>query len=81
MVYVGSLDFNLYAIDSSGTVAWTFATGNTVFSSPVLTEDGRLLFIGEDGFLYCLLASGPPPPAQSPWPMFKHDAQRTGRQR
>jgi len=69
-VYVGSFDFNLYAVDSSGTVAWTFATGHLVFSSPVLTEDGRLLFIGEDGFLYCLLASGPPP-AQSPWPMFK----------
>ena len=32
-IYVGSNDFNLYAVNPDGTVKWTFATGNWVSST------------------------------------------------
>ena len=42
VVYVGSGDDNIYALDAaSGTVRWTYATGNGILSSPLATGGTR----------------------------------------
>ena len=59
VVYIGSWDNNLYALDAeSGIVQWTFATGSLIFSSPAVSEDGRIFFGGADGFIYALSPDG-----------------------
>ena len=46
-VYVGSNDFNLYAINSvDGTHRWNFSTGGKVISSPA---EGQHIFVGSCG--------------------------------
>ena len=54
VVYVGSGDDNVYALDAvTGHVRWTHPTGNEIFSSPVVS--GNVVYIGsEDGKLYAL---------------------------
>jgi len=57
VLYVGSSDRNLYALDvNSGELLWKFETGNTVFSSPAVAEG--VLYIGSsDKSLYALNAN------------------------
>jgi eukaryotic-like serine/threonine-protein kinase len=57
VVYFGSGDGNVYALDAaSGTLKWTFATGNVVHASPALAAG--TLFIGSwDTNLYALDAA------------------------
>jgi eukaryotic-like serine/threonine-protein kinase len=52
LVYIGSDDGNLYAIDAdSGTLRWKFATRGLVRSRPAISN--RLVyFASDDGFLY-----------------------------
>jgi outer membrane protein assembly factor BamB len=54
MVYFGSGDGNVYALDAaSGALKWAFATGNVVHASPAVA--GGLLYIGSwDHFFYAL---------------------------
>ena len=49
VVYAGSGDDNVYALDAvTGHVRWTYLTGNDIFSSPVVS--GNIVYIGsEDG--------------------------------
>lgn len=54
VVYIGSGDTNLYAIDAvSGDVKWTFETGGPVHSTP-LAAQGKVLFLSYDGFFYAV---------------------------
>src|ERR1700682_4373803 len=54
VVYVGSNDGNLYAIDAaSGKQKWTFRTGSRVDSSP-LVANGVAYFGSYDGNFYAL---------------------------
>ena len=54
-VYVGSTDYNLYAIDGrSGKLRWTFKTGGNLDSSPAIGADGTVYFGSEDGYLYAV---------------------------
>jgi len=54
VVYVGSTDGNLYAIDAAaGTLRWKFATGSRVVSSPAIAG-GRVEFLSYDGYFYAL---------------------------
>ena len=57
IVYFGSGDGNVYALDAAaGTVKWTFQTGDVVHASPALAEG--LLFIGSwDTYFYALDAA------------------------
>src|SRR3984885_9936082 len=54
MVYVGSFDRSLYAVDArTGAKVWSFPTGGSVFSSPA-AADG-LVYVGSgDGNMYAL---------------------------
>lgn len=78
-IYVGSGNGKLYAINPDGTLRWSFATGDRVFSSPAIGPDGTVYFGSWDGRFYAVSCSSHGL-ADSPWPMFHHDLQHTGRQ-
>ncbi len=55
MIYVGSYDGNLYALDSkTGKLKWTFKTGFAIASSPAIGADGTIYLGSGDGKLYAL---------------------------
>lgn len=57
LVYFGSGDGNVYALDAtSGTLKWTFPTGNVVHASPALA-DGTLFIGSWDTNLYAIDAA------------------------
>ena len=76
-IYFGCDDGNLYALDGNGNLLWTFQTGDDVFASPAIGPDGTIYFASADGVLYVL--RGCRPPVVSDWPMFRYDAERSGR--
>jgi len=54
IVYFGSQDHNIYAINAlSGTQIWNFTTLSTIESSPAVAN-GKVVTGGEDGYVYCL---------------------------
>src|ERR1700733_1610330 len=54
VIYVGSNDRNLYAVDlSSGTEKWKFATKGRITSSPAVA-DGVVYFVSYDSSLYAV---------------------------
>jgi outer membrane protein assembly factor BamB len=54
IVYFGSQDHNIYAVDAKyGHKIWSFTTNNTVESS-VAVADGKVVTGAEDGYVYCL---------------------------
>ena len=56
-VYFGSGDGNVYALDAkSGSVRWTFKTGNVVHASPAIA-DGTLFIGSWDSWFYALDAT------------------------
>jgi hypothetical protein len=58
-----------YAADSAGTV-------QAFLGSPAVAPDGTV-YTWTETHVYAFWASAPPEP-NSPWPMWRHDAQRTG---
>jgi eukaryotic-like serine/threonine-protein kinase len=61
VIYVGSADGNLYALDQeTGAQKWKFDTGEPVVSSPAVAN-GLVYFLGSDGALYAVMvATGAP---------------------
>jgi len=54
ILYVGSQDKNVYAIDSgSGNLIWKFQTNGTIESSPAVAN-GKVFIGSDDGYVYCL---------------------------
>ena len=54
MVYVGSTDHNLYAVErETGTLKWKFGTGSRVTSSPAVAS-GAVFFESYDGIFYAV---------------------------
>ena len=54
VVYFGSYDGNLYAVDiKTGKEKWRFKTGGKIFSSPAVA-DGVVYFGSHDGKLYAV---------------------------
>ena len=61
VIFVGSKDNNLYAINSDGSSKWTYQTGGAVYSTPAVGDvngDGKLevVFSSLDGWLYTVSA-------------------------
>jgi hypothetical protein len=78
-VYFGAGDFNLYALNSNGSLAWTYQTTSDIVGSPAILPDGSVLIASEDGNLYCLWGTAPPQ-ADAPWPMFQQSLDHNGQQ-
>ena len=55
-IYVGSDDYNLYALNAAdGSLKWKFTTGNSVGSSPAISADGKTVYVGStDGNIYAV---------------------------
>ena len=78
-VLVGSGDGTLYAIDPDGSERWLFETGGSISSSPVIISDGTV-YIGSSDNNVNAINTHSGGPADSPWPMFRGNPQRNGRQ-
>ncbi len=77
-IYVGSDDYNLYAINPDGSQKWAFQTGGHVSSFPAISSDGTIYVGSYDDKLYAINGSSLGL-AQSSWPMFHKNLQHTGR--
>lgn len=82
--YVFAEDLRLHAVSADGKVLWRFATGGRIRldtpharPSPKIGPDGTIYLGSLEGRLYAIQGDGPP--ADSPWPMYRRDAQNTGR--
>lgn len=59
ILYLGSLDETLYAIDTEdGILLWAFTTDNSIASSPNMDEVGNIYFGCHDNNVYCLYPGG-----------------------
>ncbi len=57
VVYAGSQDKNMYAIDAeNGNLIWNYTTGGPIITSPAVAN-GKVYFGSEDGYVYCLDAA------------------------
>ena len=77
-IYVGSWDNQLYAINPDGSNKWEFRTGSKILSSPALGGDGTIYVGSSDGNIYVIQTSTTGV-LKSSWPMFRQNAQHTGR--
>jgi outer membrane protein assembly factor BamB len=57
-IYVGSADYNLYAINPDGTMKWSYKTGGTVDSSPAVGTDGTVYVGSSDSKIYAINPNG-----------------------
>ena len=77
-IYIGAGNDIFYALDSqNGNIKWQLESGGKFLSSPALSDEGIIYVGSRDGKLYAIKGSSGP--ADSPWPMFGQNAQRTGR--
>ncbi len=55
IVYVGSLDANMYALDANtGNIIWNYTTGGPILSSPAI-DGGGVYFTSEEPVFRCPL--------------------------
>ncbi|MDB4713064.1 PQQ-binding-like beta-propeller repeat protein, partial [bacterium] len=78
IIYIGADDGKLYAISSKdGSKVWEYQqASDATYSSPLISGDGTVL-VNAGNTLYAIKGSSGP--ADSPWPMFGQNGQRTGR--
>ena len=70
---------SLQAFQADGELLWQAETDANLTSSPVVGTDGVVYFTAER-YLYAVQPAGPGlPPASTSWPMFRANAQHTGR--
>ncbi len=54
ILYVGSLDHNLYALDAqTGVIKWSFHTGNSILNAPTISN-GKIYLGSNDGKIYVI---------------------------
>ena len=53
-VLVGSQDGKLYNVARDGTLRWSYATGDIIFSSPAVAHDGTIYIGSDDDHLYAV---------------------------
>lgn len=55
VVYIGSVDGYMYALNKKGELVWKYQTGGAISeSAPALGPDGTLYFSSDDGYLYAV---------------------------
>lgn len=76
IVYVGSLDHHVYALNASGTLRWSYRTQGQVYSPPSVA--GTVVYVGSnDGHIYALRAAARASPRLL-WRYPGHGAARIG---
>ena len=71
----------VHALDGRlGIAKWNFKTGDAVWSSPAIGNNGNLYIGSNDNKIY-KIAGNSHGPANSPWAMYGRSAQRTGADR
>ena len=59
IIYAGSKDHNIYAIDASdGSVIWKYLADHEIVGTPAVDEDGNIYAGSKDDYLYCLNPDG-----------------------
>lgn len=80
IVYAAAID-DFWAVTTDGDVLWKYRADSAgvpqpFVGSPAIAPDGTV-YTFTSTHVYAFWASAPPEP-NSPWPMWRHDAQRTG---
>jgi len=78
LIYMGAGNGMFYAFNPDGTVNWTYDIGHGIYLAPAIGINKTIYIGSTNGTLYALNSSSTGPDA-TPWPMFHHDAQHTGR--
>lgn len=78
VIYYGSWDDGVYALNPDGTLKYRFPTDGNVWSSPAIGADGTIYIGSYDGKIYALemFAEGL---ANDTWPMFGKDVKHMSR--
>ncbi len=58
VIYFGTDNGYLYALESNGQRKWQYKTDGIVRSTPAIDDDGTIYFGSEDGYLYALNPNG-----------------------
>lgn len=58
VIYFGSNDKNLYAVNPDGSLKWKFQTGGEVISSPAISENGIVYVGSKDNKIYAIYPDG-----------------------
>jgi outer membrane protein assembly factor BamB len=78
LIWCGAEDGRFYAFEAEdGSVRWEWDLGGAVQSSPAVGPDGRVYITAHGVGLFVI--QGAAPPADSPWPMYRCNAARQGR--
>jgi hypothetical protein len=76
--YVVTETGKLLAINTAtGTQIWEYDTGKPIYHAPVIGPNGNIYLLVDRSDL--VVVAGSAEAALSPWPMERHDAQRTSR--
>jgi hypothetical protein len=80
ILYAAGAD-RFYAYDTAGSLLWQYVADSAgvnqpFLGSPAIAPDGTV-YTWTETHVYAFWGSAPPEP-NSPWPMWRHDAQRTG---
>ncbi len=78
MIYYGSNDEKVLALNSSGTLQWELLVTGLVSTSPAMGFGGNIYVGTESGYLYAIETASSRL-ATDLWPSFHHDARHTGR--
>ena len=57
-IYIGATDSKFYAINSNGTLKWTYTAGSSIQGSAAIGADGTIYFGCRDGKLYAIMDNG-----------------------
>jgi hypothetical protein len=78
LIYCVATNSTLLALTTNGVLSWAFQVTNGIITqAPIIGPEGNVYLVVDDNKLVAV--QGTAPPADSPWPMYQHDAQRTGR--
>ncbi|MCL4177376.1 MAG: PQQ-binding-like beta-propeller repeat protein [Verrucomicrobia bacterium] len=78
LIWCGTEVGRFFALNGDdGTVRWDWALGASVHTSPAVGPDGRVYIAVAGAGVYAI--QGAAGPAESAWPMYRHDAARRAR--
>ncbi len=75
VIIFGADDGRVRALNpEDGSIRWLYQTGDFIFSSPAIANDGSIYIGSVDGSLYKLAGNGSPLSTVSSWPKFQRNS-------